>query len=173
MADHASVGFWVRRFLSEHLIHERGVSRNTQQSYRDTFCLLLPFMAAQRKTAVDKLVMDDLSPTIVSGFLAHWNKLEIARWLLETKGLPLSMLSLGLRANAALSMWNGANRFAMFHSNELGKPQCLTWRKMKLKGSLGHQIAGVNRVGEIPPCYCFFTTQGHVRRKRLELRLRI
>jgi integrase/recombinase XerD len=76
MADHASVGFWVRRFLSEHLVHERGVSRNTQQSYRDTFCLFLPFVAAQRKTAVDKLVIDDLSPNIVSGFLSH---LEQAR----------------------------------------------------------------------------------------------
>ena len=64
-------GFWVRRFLSEHLVHERGVSRNTQQSYRDTFCLFLPFVAAQRKTAVDKLVIDDLSPNIVSDFLSH------------------------------------------------------------------------------------------------------
>ena len=76
MADHASVGFWVRRFLSEHLVHERGASRNTQQSYRDTFCLFLPFVAAQRKTAVDKLVIEDLSPNIVSGFLSH---LEQAR----------------------------------------------------------------------------------------------
>jgi site-specific recombinase XerD len=76
MADQASVGFWVRRFLSEHLVHERGVSRNTQQSYRDTFCLFLPFVAAQRKTAVDKLVIDDLSPNIVSDFLSH---LEQAR----------------------------------------------------------------------------------------------
>jgi integrase/recombinase XerD len=76
MADHASVGFWVRRFLSEHLVHERGVSRNTQQSYRDTFCLFLPFVAAQRKTAVDKLVIDDLSPNLVSDFLSH---LEQAR----------------------------------------------------------------------------------------------
>jgi hypothetical protein len=33
MPDHAAVGFWVRRFLSDHLMHERGVSRNTQQSY--------------------------------------------------------------------------------------------------------------------------------------------
>ena len=41
MPDNAAVGFWVRRFLSDHLIHERGVSRNTQQSYRDTFCLFL------------------------------------------------------------------------------------------------------------------------------------
>jgi len=71
MADHASVGFWVRRFLSEHLIQERGVSRNTQQSYRDTFRLFLPFVAAQRKTEVDKLVIDDLSPNIVSDFLSY------------------------------------------------------------------------------------------------------
>ena len=71
MADHASVGFWVRRFLSQHLVHERGVSRNTQQSYRDTFCLFLPFVAAHRKTDVDKLVIDDLSPNIVLEFLSH------------------------------------------------------------------------------------------------------
>lgn len=71
MADHASVGFWLRRFLSEHLVHERGASRNTQQSYRDTFCLLLPFVAAQRKTSVDKLVIDDLSPTTILDFLSH------------------------------------------------------------------------------------------------------
>ena len=76
MPDHAAVGFWVRRFLSEHLMHERGVSRNTQQSYRDTFCLFLPFVATQLKTAIDRLVIDDLSPSIVSGFLAH---LEQAR----------------------------------------------------------------------------------------------
>src|SRR6516162_4536084 len=71
MADHASVGLWVRRYLSEYLVHECGASRNTQQSYRDTFCLFLPFVAAQRKTAVDELVIDDLSPSTVSDFLAH------------------------------------------------------------------------------------------------------
>jgi site-specific recombinase XerD len=71
MTDHASVGFWIRRFLSEHLMLERGVSRNTQQSYRDTFCLFLPFVADRHKTAVDKLVIDDLSPNIVSDFLLH------------------------------------------------------------------------------------------------------
>ena len=71
MADHASIGFWVRRFLSEHLVHERGVSRNTQQSYRDTFCLFLPFVATQRKTTVDRLLIEDLSPDIVSEFLSH------------------------------------------------------------------------------------------------------
>lgn len=76
MPDHASVGFWVRRFLSEHLMLERGVSRNTQQSYRDTFCLFLPFVALRCKTAVDNLVIDDLSPNIILDFLSH---LEQAR----------------------------------------------------------------------------------------------
>jgi len=52
-------------------VHERGVSRNTQQSHRDTFCLFLPFVAAQHKAAVDDLVVDDLSVQIVSDFLAH------------------------------------------------------------------------------------------------------
>ena len=71
MPDHASAGYWIRRFLSEYLVHERGVSKNTQQSYRDTFCLFLPFVATTVKTAVDKLIIDDLSASIVSGFLAH------------------------------------------------------------------------------------------------------
>ena len=47
MADQTSAGYWVRRFLSEYLVHERGASRNTQQSYRDTFCLFLPFVAVR------------------------------------------------------------------------------------------------------------------------------
>jgi integrase/recombinase XerD len=38
--------------------------------------LFLPFVSAQRKTDVDRLVIDDLSPSIVSGFLSH---LEQAR----------------------------------------------------------------------------------------------
>jgi integrase/recombinase XerD len=76
MADQTSAGYWVRRFLSEYLVHERGASRNTQQSYRDTFCLFLPFVADRRKTAVDKLAIDDLSPIVLSEFLSH---LEQAR----------------------------------------------------------------------------------------------
>lgn len=71
MPDNAAVEFWVRRFLSDHLMLERGVSRNTQQSYRDTFCLFLPFVAARLTTTVDRLVIHDLSPGIVSEFLAQ------------------------------------------------------------------------------------------------------
>ncbi len=98
MADHASVGFWVRRFLSEHLVHERGVSRNTQQSYRDTFCLFLPFVAAQRKTDVDKLVIDDLSPNIVLEFLSH---------LEQTRGCTVATRNQRLAALHAFARYTG------------------------------------------------------------------
>ena len=42
MNDSALLGPWVRRFLLEHLIVERNLSRQTQLSYRDTLRLLLP-----------------------------------------------------------------------------------------------------------------------------------
>lgn len=76
MPDHSSVGIWVRRFLLEYLVHERGASRNTQQSYRDMFRLFLPFVSAQQRVPVDQLIVDDISPKTLSAFLLH---LEQAR----------------------------------------------------------------------------------------------
>ena len=42
MNEKSLMGPWVRRFLLEHLVHERNFSHNTQASYRDTLTLLLP-----------------------------------------------------------------------------------------------------------------------------------
>ena len=39
------LGPWVRRFSLEYVVSERNLARNTQRSYRDTLCLLLPFVA--------------------------------------------------------------------------------------------------------------------------------
>ena len=71
MPDHSSIGYWVRRFLLEYLPHERGLSKNTQQSYRDAFRLLLPFVSSQSKVAVDRLTIDDISPQVILAFLRH------------------------------------------------------------------------------------------------------
>jgi integrase/recombinase XerD len=61
---------WIRRFLLEHLVAERNLSRNTQRSYRDTLCLLLPRLAHQSRTSVDVLDVEDLSADAVRNFLA-------------------------------------------------------------------------------------------------------
>ena len=101
MPDHASAGYWIRRFLSEYLVLERGVSKNTQQSYRDTFCLFLPFVATTVKTAVDRLIIDDLSPGIVSGFLAHLE--QVRSCSIATRNQRLATLHVFARFTAECS----------------------------------------------------------------------
>jgi site-specific recombinase XerD len=70
------VGFWIRRFLIEYLVITKNLSKNTQLSYRDTFRLLLPYVATKSKKTIDKILLDDLSPEIVKDFL---NSLESER----------------------------------------------------------------------------------------------
>jgi len=65
------IGPWIRRFLIEHLIGERNLAPNTQRSYRDTFCQLLPFAAKDASKVIDHFTVDDLSPERVRGFLTH------------------------------------------------------------------------------------------------------
>ena len=65
---------WVKRFLLEYLISIRNLSRNTQQSYRDTFKLLLPFIARKPKKAIDQLLVDDISSDRIKAFLLWLEK---------------------------------------------------------------------------------------------------
>jgi len=65
------LGPWLRRFLLEHLVHERNLSHNTQQSYRDTLTMLLPFVAERAETALDRLQVIDVSANRVRAFLTH------------------------------------------------------------------------------------------------------
>ena len=69
MTDPSLLGPWVRRFLLEHLVGERNLARNTQQSYRDTLRLLLPFAARSAHKPVDRLGVEDLSADRIRAFL--------------------------------------------------------------------------------------------------------
>src|ERR1051326_8498621 len=69
MTDTALLGPWVRRFLLEHLVAERNLARNTQQSYRDTLCQLLPFAVRSVPRRVDQLRVEDLSADLIRAFL--------------------------------------------------------------------------------------------------------
>jgi integrase/recombinase XerD len=69
--DGARLGGWVRRFLLEHLVVERNLSRNTQRSYRDTLRLLIPFASEHRHTGVDELLVTAVSADVVRAFLRH------------------------------------------------------------------------------------------------------
>ena len=69
MSDRTLLGFWVRRFLLEHLVGERNLARNTQRSYRDTLTLLLPFLTGKLNRPVDRLTILDVSADLVRLFL--------------------------------------------------------------------------------------------------------
>ena len=71
MKDNSLLGPWIRRFLLEHLVAERNLSRNTQASYRDTLTLLLPFACKQRSCAIDRMTVEELTPEVVRKFLDH------------------------------------------------------------------------------------------------------
>ena len=71
MKDKTLLGPWVRRFLLEHLVAERNLARNTQVSYRDTLALLLPFASKHGGHAIDRMTVEDLTPSAVRKFLDH------------------------------------------------------------------------------------------------------
>src|SRR5260370_36363268 len=69
--DRTLIGPWIRRFLLEHLVTDRNLTRNTQASYRDTLVLLLPFVSQAQKKPTDRLMIDDLSAFRLRSFLEY------------------------------------------------------------------------------------------------------
>jgi site-specific recombinase XerD len=63
------LGPWVRRFLLDYMVGERNLARNTQRSYRDTLILLLPFVATQQQTDIDRLTVEQVAPDLIRRFL--------------------------------------------------------------------------------------------------------
>ena len=71
MTELTALGPWLRRFLTEHIVTERNLARNTRMSYRDTFSLLLPFVSRKVRKPVDRLAVWDLTSERVLQFLTH------------------------------------------------------------------------------------------------------
>lgn len=61
----------LRDFFADHLPRLRGMSPHTVQSYRDTFALLLRFVAAHHERAAADLELEHIGPPEVIAFLRH------------------------------------------------------------------------------------------------------
>ncbi|SKB95788.1 tyrosine-type recombinase/integrase [Dyadobacter psychrophilus] len=107
MKDTAFISVWIKRFLLEYLVTTRNLSKNTQLSYRDTFRLLLPFVATNSRKPVDLLLVEDTDPVTVRTFLSD----------LETqRGCSIAT------RNQRLSAIHAFGRFVGMHS-----PEHLEW----------------------------------------------
>jgi site-specific recombinase XerD len=60
---------FLRRFLTSHLAGLRGYSPHTIVSYRDAFKLLICYFRDQRSTSPDKLTLELIDATAITGFL--------------------------------------------------------------------------------------------------------
>jgi site-specific recombinase XerD len=98
---------WVRRFLLEYLVSERNLARNTQKSYRDALQQLLPFVAHIAHRRIERLRVEDVSPTRTRAFL---------RDLENTRGCKIATRNQRLAAIHTLA------RFIGLHS-----PEHLEW----------------------------------------------
>ena len=71
MSEIRTLGPWLERFFLEHVITERNLAINTRKSYRDTFELFLPFVCTKLKKPDDRLLVRDITSSLVLQFLAH------------------------------------------------------------------------------------------------------
>ena len=58
---------YLHRFLTAHLAGLRGCSPNTVTSYRDTFKLLIVFFRDDRSIPPEKLTLDRIDATAITG----------------------------------------------------------------------------------------------------------
>lgn len=63
------LGFWIRKFLLEHVIRLKNYSRNTLVSYKDTFRLLVRSLSDTVQKKVDDIDVEDVTPDRVMAFL--------------------------------------------------------------------------------------------------------
>jgi integrase/recombinase XerD len=122
MNDTTLLGGWVRRFLMEHLIGERNLARNTQQSYRDTLRMLLPFVARSTRKGVDRLTVLDLSAERIRLFL---------REVEETRGCSVATRNQRVAALRSLARFIGLQ--SPEHVSWCGEIQSIPFKKASQK----------------------------------------
>ena len=66
----------IEAFLRETLVHQRGASQHTCDSYAQSFQLLFEFAAARLKSRPSRLMLEQIDAGLVSAFLEHLEDLR-------------------------------------------------------------------------------------------------
>ena len=166
MNDTALLGPWVRRFLLEHLIVERNLSRQTQLSYRDTLRLLLPFVASQCHQSLDRLTVEQVSAEHVRAFLQYVEEERHCTSATRNQRLAAirALASFVAEHSPEHIAWCGEIRRIPFKKTV--QAGVLIWKNRKWTPCSAPRIAIPIRGGATTR-FCFScTTQGHGRARR-------
>lgn len=147
MTDSTLLGPWVRRFLLEHLVSDRNLSRNTQRSYRDALALLIPFVASKVGKQVDRLSVVDMTAEIVRLFL---------RELEENRGCGITTRNQRLAAIHALARFVGLQ--SPEHIDWCGQIRSIPFKKGLQRPVTYLEKPEIDALLDAPDCN---TAQGH------------
>jgi integrase/recombinase XerD len=71
MVEHHRLGPYIRRFLLEHVVADRNLSRNTQHNYRDAIRVLLRFLNDRHRIDPADLTVEHVTVEMVRAFLQY------------------------------------------------------------------------------------------------------
>ncbi len=71
MTESSLLGPYVRRFLLEHVVADRSLSRNTLKSYRDAIRMFLRFLTHYYSVDATQLMVEQVTVDAVRDFLTH------------------------------------------------------------------------------------------------------
>jgi integrase/recombinase XerD len=71
MPEHHLLGSFIRRFLLEHVVADRNLSRNTQRNYRDAIRVFLRFMTDRHRIDPADLTVEHVTVEVVREFLQY------------------------------------------------------------------------------------------------------
>jgi site-specific recombinase XerD len=81
---------YITDFFMKYLTHERGSSKNTISSYKDTFILLFTFMENEKHIKLNKLMLSDITQEVVIEFL-NWLE-ECRKCSISTRNQRLAVI---------------------------------------------------------------------------------
>jgi len=71
MPEHHLLGSHIRRFLLEHVVADRNLSRNTQRNYRDAIRILLRFMTDRHRIDPANLTVEHVTTEVIRSKEVH------------------------------------------------------------------------------------------------------
>ena len=170
MRDPQTLGSWLRRFLIDYIVTERCLASNTQKSYRDSFKLLLPFVSDKVRKPVDRLDVEDLTPSCMLQFLAHLE--EKRDCSVQTRNQRLTAIRSFARFVASRDPARVAwcSQIPPSQPRKLHRSRSPGWPRMKWKRCSRFPTDRRRRGRSNTPCCCSSTTPGRGSRKRQDWR---
>ena len=166
MPDHHLLGAYIRRFLLEHVVADRNLSRNTQRNYRDAIRVLLRFMTDRHRIDPADLTVEQVTVDVVREFL-HYLEQERQNTA-ATLNQRVTVIHSLFRfiGRHVPELVDRASQLQTVPLRRVDHPTVPYLEKVEIDAVLPHPIADGDWDNATTLCCCFCTTPGRAPTKR-------